>query len=324
LSNAPFLLRPAGKDYLWGGTRLKTEYGKDLPQAPLAETWECSTHPDGQSLVAGGEYDGVALKKVLQIHPEYVGKRADLQGQLPILVKLIDAAQDLSVQVHPDDAYAWEHERQNGKTELWYVLDAAPGAKLVCGFEHDVTAEQLRKAVEEGILQKHLHSVEVHAGDVFFIPPGTVHAIGAGCLVAEIQQSSNVTYRLYDYNRRDKDGNLRPLHMEKALEDLDMRRGFSDRQPPRLVRYTPGGAREIIGRCRYFQAERLRVSGTYVLAPQENYRVLLCVRGKGTLCWDGGRLNVAAGDCVFVPANAGETEVMGSAELLMIQSESAV
>lgn len=318
MSNVPFLLRPAGKDYLWGGTRLKTEYGKAIDISPLAETWECSTHPDGLSVAESGEHAGKTLREVLAAHPEYLGCGADANGELPILVKLIDAAQDLSVQVHPDDAYARQHEGQNGKTELWYVVDAAPGAKLICGFEHDVTAEQLREAVAEGTLQKHLHSVEVHPGDVFFIPPGTVHAIGAGCLIAEVQQSSNVTYRLYDYNRRDKDGNLRPLHIDKALDVLNRKRGFDDRQIPRLVRHTPGCAREIVGRCKYFQVERLRVNGDYTLAPQERFCVLLCVRGGGELCWDGGMLEVTAGDCVFVPAENPRFTITGNLEILNI------
>ena len=318
MSNAPFLLRPAGKDYLWGGTRLKTEYGKNLPHVPLAETWECSTHPDGQSIAASGEHEGQTLREVLREHPEYAGAAANAAGDLSILVKLIDAAQDLSVQVHPDDAYALEHEGQNGKTELWYVVDAAPGAKLVCGFEHDVTAEQLRAAIAEGTLQKHLHSVEVHTGDVFFIPPGTVHAIGAGCLIAEIQQSSNVTYRLYDYNRKDKDGNLRPLHVDKALDVLNLRRGFDDRQQPRLVRHTPGCAREIVGRCKCFQVERLRVNGVFMIPPQEHFAVLLCVQGSGELCWDGGMLEVTAGDCMFVPAAEETQKLTGNAEWLEI------
>lgn len=318
MSNAPFLLHPAGKDYLWGGMRLKTEYGKELPLSPLAETWECSTHPDGPSIVSGGEHDGKTLREVLAAHPEYTGNSANAGGDLPVLVKFIDAAQDLSVQVHPDDAYALKHEGQHGKTEMWYVVDAAPGARLVCGFEHDVTAEQLREAIAAGTLQKHLHSVEVHTGDVFFIRPGTVHAIGAGCLIAEIQQNSNVTYRLYDYNRKDKDGNLRPLHIDKALDVLNMRRGFNDRQLPRLVRHTPGCAREIIGRCKYFQVERLQVNGTYTVDAQNRFCVLLCVRGKGAMRWMGEESDFVLGNCLFIPAGVERAYVLGNLELLII------
>lgn len=319
MSNEPFLLRPAGKDYLWGGTRLKTEYGKDLPLSPLAETWECSVHPDGPSVAASGAYKGRPLSEVLAEHPEYLGIHGRRFDTLPILVKLIDARKDLSVQVHPDDNYALAQEGQLGKTELWYVVDALPGAHLVCGFEHDMTAAQLRAAVADGTLQKHLHSVEVHAGDVFFIPPGTVHAIGAGCLIAEIQESSNVTYRLYDYNRRDKQGNLRPLHVDKALEVLNMKRGFQERQPPRLIRYRPGCAHQIIGRCAYFQAERLRVSGACRLeVGRESFQALLCIRGAGEARWRDGQAPLPAGACLFCPAKTGEIELAGNAEFLKI------
>lgn len=315
----PLFLRPAGKDYLWGGTRLKTEYGKQLPMTPLAETWECSTHPDGPSIVVGGAYDGMTLRQVLARHPELLGKYASESGALSILVKLIDAEQDLSVQVHPDDTYALAHEGQLGKTEMWYVVDAKPGARLVCGFEHDVTAEQLRQAIAGGDLQKHLHSVAIHPGDVFFIWPGTVHAIGAGALIAEIQQSSNVTYRLYDYNRRDREGNLRQLHVDKALDVLNMRRGFKDRQPPRLVRYHPGCAREIIGRCRYFQVERLRLAGEYALPSSgTGFQVLLAIRGQGELSCGRVTAPIRGGVCVFLPAGAEPVTLGGSLEVLRV------
>lgn len=317
----PFLLRPAGKDYLWGGSKLKTEYGKDLPLFPLAETWECSVHPDGPSVVNSGVHRGRLLSEVLEAHPEYLGTHCRRWGTLPLLVKLIDAQQDLSVQVHPDDEFAQKHEGQMGKAELWYVVDAHPGARLICGFEHDVTPAQIREAIAHGTLQKHLHSVEVHPGDVFFIPPGTVHAIGAGCLIAEVQENSNVTYRLYDYQRRDKDGKLRPLHVEKALKVLNRKRGFSEKQPARLIRFRPGCSHEIVGRCEHFQVERLQVSGWCSLPRSlESFRVLLCIRGRGEAHWHSETVSLRAGDCLFVPAGAEEIVVDGSAELLLVHS----
>lgn len=316
----PFLLRPAGKDYLWGGTRLKTEYGKDLPLFPLAETWECSVHPDGPSVVASGIHAGRPLPEVLAEHPEYLGTHGRRFDTLPILIKLIDAKQDLSVQVHPGDEYALAHEGELGKTELWYVVDALPGARLVCGFEHDVTAAQLRAAIAGGTLQKHLHSVEVQAGDVFFIPPGTVHAIGAGCLIAEIQESSNVTYRLYDYNRRDKQGSLRPLHVDKALDVLNMKRGFQEKQSPRLIRYRPGCSHQIIGRCEYFQVERLQIFGTCRLdVDRESFQVLLCIRGEGQSFYCGEKMPLPSGACLMCPAGVGTVELSGKFETLIIQ-----
>lgn len=192
--NRPLLLRPVGKDYLWGGSRLNDDFEKNIPLAPLAETWECSTHPDGQSSVSGGDFDGKTLAEVLKIHPEYLGLRHRGEKELPLLIKFIDAKQDLSVQVHPTDDYARLHENgQLGKTEMWYVLDAKPGTSLIYGLRQDCTGEVLRRAIEAGDVMKYLQKVPIHRDDLFFIPPGTIHAIGAGALVAEIQESSNLT-----------------------------------------------------------------------------------------------------------------------------------
>ena len=214
----PFLLTPAGKDYLWGGNRLKTEFNKEIDLVPLAETWECSTHPDGPSVIVTGTHAGKTLAELLKEHPEYLGKHPGTEGELPVLIKFIDAKKNLSVQVHPDDDYARTYENgQLGKTEMWYVMDAAPDAQLVYGFNHDITKEQLRQSLKDGTVEKYLQKVKIQKDDVFFIEAGTVHAIGAGALIAEIQESSNLTYRLYDYNRVGKDGKLRELHIDKAL-----------------------------------------------------------------------------------------------------------
>ncbi|MBQ3105569.1 MAG: class I mannose-6-phosphate isomerase, partial [Lachnospiraceae bacterium] len=229
--NKPFLLKPAGKDYLWGGRRLKDDFSKELDMEPLAETWECSTHPDGPSIVSGGAFDGKTLTEVLKAHPEYLGTHPRSEGELPILIKLIDAKQDLSVQVHPDDAYAKEHENGSlGKSELWYVLDAKKDAKLVYGFYHDMEKQVLKESLLNGTVEKYLQKVSVQKDDVFYIEAGTVHALGAGALVAEIQENSNVTYRMFDYNRVDKHGNARPLHVDRALDVVDLKGSASPRQ----------------------------------------------------------------------------------------------
>lgn len=178
-------LIPTGKDYLWGGTRLREEYGKKIDMTLLAETWECSVHPDGPSFIVSGSYKGQSLTEVLNAHPEYLGTKVK-DGKLPVLVKFIDAKRDLSVQVHPDDIYAREHEGDNGKTEMWYVIDADEDASLIYGFRHKVTEGILRNAVETGTLDKHLQKVRVRKGDTYFVPAGTVHGIGKGILVAEI------------------------------------------------------------------------------------------------------------------------------------------
>lgn len=194
--NMPLLLRPSGKDYLWGGSRLNDEFEKGINLSPVAETWECSTHPDGPSYVVGGEFSGMKLAEVLRNHPEYLGERHRGMMELPILIKFIDAKKDLSVQVHPTDEYAREHEKgQLGKTEMWYVLDAGRDAKLVYGLKRDSSEAEMRKAIANGTLMNYLQQVPVRKDDLFFIEAGTIHAIGAGTLVAEIQENSNLTYQ---------------------------------------------------------------------------------------------------------------------------------
>lgn len=315
----PFLLQPACKDYLWGGTKLKTAYGKKSELSSLAETWECSVHPDGPSVIASGPYAGRTLASFLEEFPEALGEHGRAHGQMPILVKLIDAEKDLSIQVHPDDAFAQKHEGQLGKTEMWYVLQAQPGATLVYGFAHKVTPTLVRRAIAEDRLLPHLQMVPVHAGDVFQIEPGTIHAIGGGVLLAEVQESSNVTYRVYDYGRRDKNGQLRPLHIQKALSVMNFNASPAVRQQQRIIQYTPGMARELVARCRYFQVERLRTSQNCRLpTTKESFLTLLVLTGQGSVSSQGEKLPVSAGCTVFVPAQHETLSIQGNLEFLLI------
>lgn len=341
----PFLLSPAGKDYLWGGDRLNTDFHKDIPLTPLAETWECSTHPDGSSTVASGEHQGRSLRLVLAEHPEYLGSHPsgiinslrdkihaphtetdtaqNASCELPVLVKLIDAAQDLSVQVHPNDAYAAAHENGSlGKTEMWYVLDAKPGAHLIYGFTQNMDEAALRRCLEQDCIEKYLQKIPVQKDDVFFVEAGTVHAIGAGILLVEIQENSNLTYRLYDYHRKDKNGLERPLHIEKALQVLNYQSSTSPRQPIRVLRYRPGFASELLCRCKYFQVERLLIN-TGDSAPDctttpLSFQILLCVEGQGSLCFSSQTLPFAKGSCMFLPADSVPITLHGQAQLLRI------
>lgn len=323
--NKPILLRPSGKDYIWGGRRLNDEFEKNIPLAPLAETWECSTHPDGPSWVVGGVYDGKSLAEVLRCHPEYLGTHPNTNGELPILVKFIDADKDLSVQVHPDDDYAGVHEHgQRGKTELWYVLDAAKDAKLVYGFRHKTDEPEIRNAIANGTVMRHLQQVPIQKDDVFFLKPGTVHAIGAGALIAEIQQSSNLTYRLYDYDRVEKNGNKRPLHIDKAMDVLNFRSSSEPRQPLRVLRYRPGVATELLGRCPYFEVYRMLLNTqrrqiVKYRADSLSFRVLLCVDGCGSIRYGEETLDFFKGDCIFVPADSVELYLHGQAQFLDIR-----
>ena len=323
--NKPLLLRPSGKDYLWGGNRLNDEFEKRIDLTPLAETWECSTHPDGPSYVVGGEFDGKELAEVLRQFPEYLGERHRGENRLPILIKFIDAKQDLSVQVHPTDEYAKMRENgQLGKTEMWYVLDAGQNASLIYGLNQDCTREEIRQALSQGRLMRYLRKVPIHKDDLFFIQAGTIHAIGAGALVAEIQENSNLTYRLYDYDRVGKDGKKRQLHIDKALEVADLHSSAEPRQPLRVLKYRQGVASELLTRCKYFEVYRMLVNTerrqrVHYRADELAFRVLLCVRGCGTITFEGGELTFYKGDCIFVPAASAILTIHGQAQFLDVR-----
>ena len=321
----PLLLRPSGKDYLWGGRRLNDEFEKGIDLSPVAETWECSTHPDGPSYVIGGEFDGMKLAEVLQNHPEYLGERHKGETTLPILVKLIDARKDLSVQVHPDDDYAKMKEHgQLGKTEMWYVLDASKDAKLVYGLKRERTEQQMRDAIAKGTLMKDLQWVPVKKDDLFFIEAGTIHAIGAGALVAEIQENSNLTYRLYDYDRVGKDGKKRELHIDKALDVANLKGSAEPKQPLRVLKYRQGVASELLTRCKYFEVYRMLVNTerrqiVHYGADELAFRVLLCVNGCGTISYEDGTIPFYKGDCIFVPADSEVLTIHGQAQFLDVR-----
>ena len=260
-------------------------------------------------------------------HPEYLGTHplSGANGSLPVMIKFIDANRDLSVQVHPSDEYAYLNENgQPGKTEMWYVLDAVKGANIIYGLAADVTADELKKSIDKGTVGKYLQKVPVKKNDVFFMEPGMIHAIGAGVLVAEIQQNSNLTYRLYDYDRIDKDGRKRELHIDKALEVARLTGSKRPKQPLRVLKYQPGVASEMIGRCKYFEVHR-RIINTerrqevWFHSDELSFRVLLCVNGCGTLSFDGDVLNVYKGDCIFIPAESAEIRVHGKMQMLDVR-----
>ena len=308
----PVKLTPAFKDYLWGGERLKTEFCKNTDLTPLAESWELSAHKDGQSIVAEGAYKGLTLTAYLDaVGKDALGAVCEKYGYFPLLIKLIDAKGDLSVQVHPSDEYAMEHEGEYGKTEMWYILDCEEGAALYYGFREDTAREAYESAIKEGRLTDILNRVPVKRGDVFFIPAGTVHAIGAGILICEIQQNSNTTYRVYDYNRRDKDGNLRPLHVEKALAVSDLRKS------PALPEI-PDGADVLLAECGYFEVRRLRFTGEgSVPATAESFTALTVTEGEGTLSDGESVLSFRKGDTLFIPAQETSFAVTGACEMIL-------
>lgn len=290
-------LKPACKDYLWGGERLRGEYRIQSDCHPLAEAWMLSCHPDGPSVIENGPFAGRTLAEYLQARD---GEKTDF----PILIKLIDAARDLSIQVHPSDEYALAREGQQGKTEAWLVLDAEPGAFLYYGFRGTPSAEEVAAAAKTGALTDLLQAVPISRGDLFFIPAGTVHAIGAGVLVAEVQQNSNVTYRVFDYDRLGADGKPRPLHLQKALEVMD-------RCPARRD-HDFGGH---LVRCPYFTADLLTAPHEEVCG-RKGFTSLLVLDGSGVLACGEERVEVRKGDSLFLPAGSGRWELTGTRRVL--------
>ena len=305
--NKPLLLKPAAKDYLWGGSRLNDDFGKAIQLSTLAETWECSTHPDGQSLVAE---TGEPLGELLNRHLDYLGSHPlHLTGgkaELPILIKLIDAKQDLSVQVHPDDEYAWKHERSLGKTELWYVLAAKRDAELVYGFRKDMSQEQVKKAIREKRIEEDLNHIPVHKNEVFFVEAGTVHAVGAGVLLAEIQENSNVTYRLYDYDRVQSDPPVpRPLHIEKSIDVINVPHRDADRNT--------GGRPERLVSCEYYTVDKYVIENSREFVQERPFEIVSVIEGAGDI--DGTK--VKEGDSLIVPCDYGKYAVNGNISILI-------
>lgn len=309
----PFKLEPAYKDYLWGGTTLKTVFHKPAETDIVAESWELSTHPQGESVIVGEAWAGMPFSAFLREHPEVLGTK-NHGGELPVLIKFIDAAQSLSIQVHPDDEFAWRVENEPGKTEMWYILDCVPGAFLYFGLNREVTAEELRRRIEDGTITEILYKAPVHPGDVFFIAAGTIHAIGAGILLAEIQENSNTTYRVYDFGRLGVDGKPRPLHVDKALEVTSLRP--ADRRAPGAadLEHTQDYDLRCLAKCDYFTVERLKLAGSYARKQDgSTFASILCTDGEGAL----DALKIHKGDSVFVPADSETVTLTGSGEFII-------
>ncbi len=317
----PFVrLLPAYKDYLWGGTKLRELYGKKCDYDIVAESWELSAHKEGQSIVASGRYKGYLFSEYLErIGKEGWGWKCQPLERFPLLIKLIDAKENLSVQVHPDDAYALENENEYGKNEMWYILQCEPGACIYCGFRRDVTKEEVAAAVEEDTILELLNCVPIHPGEAYFIPAGTVHAIGKGSVICEIQQSSVCTYRLYDYHRKDKFGNFRELHLDKALAVMNTSRYEVPRYDEETIEKGEYTLR-ILSRCKYFECVSCLLDGRYPLEMDGNsFGSVVCVSGKGKIgCQDGqAELDMQAGDSVFLPAGERKLYVEGRGEFIL-------
>ena len=299
-------LKPACKDYIWGGRRLIDEYNKPYEGERLAETWEMSCHPDGPSVIVNGEHAGKSLAEyVTEQGKGVLGSNCQIFQDFPIMIKFIDAKDNLSIQVHPNNIYALEHEHQYGKTEVWYVLDAGENAFLYYGFKHEISKEEFAERIANNTLLEVLNAVPVHKGDVFYIPAGTIHAICRDIVIAEIQQSSNVTYRVYDYGRVGADGKPRQLHVEQAVKVTKL-------APPKDD-YNFGGH---LVRSPYFTVDQ--VDGGYAgNCDDESFTSVLVVDGSGTICCGDEKLEVTKGDSLFLPADSGKFALEGSVKALI-------
>ena len=295
-----YKLTPALKDNIWGGNKLRT-YGKSSEADRIAESWELSFTRGGEATVGG-----VPMSEAFP--RETWGSACEKFRFFPVLTKFIDAREKLSVQVHPSDSYALEHEGQFGKTEMWYVVEAEEGAGLYMGLERECTPEQFGAAVADGTVEELLSFKRVKKGDVYFIPSGTIHAIGEGVLIFEIQQNSTLTYRLYDYMRRDKDGNLRELHVDKAMK-------VSELKPYESAKFE-NADESLIGRCEYFETRKytLKFTKMHFNVENDSFLSITCVGGCGTV--DGEKITL--GDTFFAPAGSGEITVEGDLELITV------
>ena len=304
-------LKPSCKDYLWGGHRLVEEYGKEYDGEILAETWELSCHPDGPSTIVNGAYAGKTLEEYIEAEgKEVLGTNCRRFRDFPILTKFIDAKQDLSIQVHPDNRYALKNEGQYGKTEMWYVVDAGKEAFLYYGFKKEVSKEEFARRIREDTLLEVHNAVPVQKGDVLFIESGTIHAIGKDILIAEIQQNSNVTYRVYDYGRVGKDGKKRDLHIEKAI-------AVTNRVP--LIKSR--SSYPHVADCDYFTVDKLNLDGRMMCrvegtVSEESFVSILILDGEGVVSC-GNKVSYQKGDSLFLPAGSGAYVIEGSCDALI-------
>ncbi|MBE7038807.1 MAG: class I mannose-6-phosphate isomerase [Ruminococcaceae bacterium] len=304
----PVKLLPAFKDYLWGGVKLKADFGKKSNLDKVAESWELSMHKDGQSTILEGNDKGLTLSEYIDKYgKQLLGKDALAFDFFPILIKFIDAADNLSVQVHPSDEYALKNEGEYGKTEMWYILDCEDDAHLYYGVKSEISKEEFTQRIKNNTLLEVLNKVKVKKGDVFFINAGTIHAIGKGIVICEIQQNSNTTYRVYDYDRRDKNGNPRDLHIEKAIDVST------------LVPSVPYESNNnILAKCKYFTVEKLECTTTQQISiTKDCFKSVIVVSGSGKLMLNDETLDFCKGDSIFIPAQDGIINIDGICELII-------
>lgn len=312
----PLKFKPIFMERIWGGDTLKSRYNFDIPEnKKIGEMWCLSDNTTAVSVIDDGEYAGVKINELTKkFYREIYGDKHNYE-RFPLLIKLIDAHDKLSVQVHPDDEYAYKYENgDSGKTEMWYIIDAKPGAKLICGLKKGTTKEQFKKLLEHERLEECLNEIEVNPGDVVYIPSGMVHAIGDGILICEIQQNSDLTYRVYDYNRVDTSGRKRQLHVNKALDVIDFNlRG--DKIVPDFRNINGGRISEVL-RTKYFSIDIFKID-TFVKIIKENiFNTLTVIDNPCKLKYKEGEINIKAGETILMPAQIDEFYLEGNSKII--------
>lgn len=310
----PVKLLPFVSETIWGGRKLIDEYGVKTEKNNAAEGWMLSCHEAGASIAANGEFAGISFAEVVKNNPELCGKNAEKFDDFPILIKFIDAMDNLSVQVHPTKEYCEKNGRGQSKTECWYIIDCDEDAYLLLGFNDKITPAQFKEAIENNTLTDYVSKVPVKKGDFFFIESGTLHAICKGILLAEVQESSNTTYRIYDYNRVGADGKPRELHVEDGAAVTKLEK-YS--QPDFSNPALDTDERRLLADCPLFKVWKLDTNGEFCgNATEESFVSLLIMDGEGSLECCGETLALKKGDSIFIPANAGEYKLCGKLEII--------
>ncbi len=316
----PLKFNPILKERLWGGTKLKDVLGKPITNEITGESWELSTVSGDVSEVANGTLAGTSLQQLIDAHADtLLGKSvvARFGKEFPILIKFIDAKKDLSIQLHPNDALAKERHNSFGKTEMWYIMDADPDANLIVGFNKDVSQEEYAKSLEDDTLLSLLNYESVQEGDTFFINTGKIHAIGAGVLLAEIQQTSDVTYRVFDFNRRDKEGNLRELHTDLALDAID----YKKKDDFKVGYSKDENTSNTMVDCPYFKTNFLKLTSDLIIdtAARDSFTIFMCVSGKAVISNEYGTAPIQKGETILLPAASNEIRIKSvGAQLLEV------
>ncbi|EMF0174021.1 mannose-6-phosphate isomerase, class I [Enterococcus hirae] len=310
----PMFLKPVFQEKIWGGSRLRSVFGFDIPNDKIGEDWAISAHPQGVSVVENGEYQGQKLDELWQNHKELFGNPTE--PVFPLLIKILDAEDELSVQVHPDDAYGMKHEGELGKTECWYIIDAEPGAEIIYG-HHAKTREELAEMIQEGRWDDLLKKVPVKKGDFFYVPSGTIHAIGKGIMILETQQSSDTTYRVYDYDRKDANGNTRELHIQQSI-DVTTVPAITPQIQMKEVRK---GNSSIVTylETEFFNVYEWDIKGITSFKKQAPYTLATVIDGAGELVVNEKIYPLTKGASFILPNDVTEWTVQG--ELSIIASE---